>query len=161
MVNMNMFQKVSLVGLRVALGWLMFYAGITKVLNPEWSAAGFLGNAKTFSGFYAWFAQPEILPVTNFLNEWGLTIIGAMLILGLGVRLASMIGVAFMALYYFPALQFPLVPPHSYIVDEHVVYALAFMVLAAFQAGRVWGLERWCASLPICSRYPVLRKLVG
>ena len=68
---MNTFQKISLFLLRVSMGWFIFYAGITKVLNPEWSAAGYLKGAKTFVSFYEWLLQPNILPSINFLNEWG------------------------------------------------------------------------------------------
>ena len=68
---MDRFQKIILFLLRVGTGWLMFYAGITKILNPAWSAAGYLKGAKTFVGFYNWLAQPDILPVVNFINEWG------------------------------------------------------------------------------------------
>lgn len=53
------------------MGWLMFYAGITKVLDPEWTAAGYLRGAKLFVGFYQWFLQSGVLPMVNFLNEWG------------------------------------------------------------------------------------------
>jgi hypothetical protein len=41
------------------------------------------------------------------------------------------------------------------------MYALALLVLAAFRAGRVWGLENWCANLPICSKYPKLWNWLG
>ena len=40
------FQKISLFFLRVFLGGLFFYAGITKVLDPSWTAAGYLKGAK-------------------------------------------------------------------------------------------------------------------
>jgi len=147
--------------LRIAMGWFFFYAGIVKVLNPGWSAAGFLNNAKTFPEFYAWFAEPSILPVTDLLNEWGLTIIGVALILGIGVRLASVLGAVMMLLYYFPALQFPYAGDHAYIIDDHIVYALLLLYLAAARAGRILGLERWCLELPMCARYPILRRMLG
>ena len=158
---MTPLQTVALVGLRLTLGWMMLYAGITKVLNPEWSAAGFLNSAKTFPEFYAWFAQPHILPYTNLLNEWGLTIVGAMLILGIGVRLASVLGVAFMLLYYFPPLEFPYPNTHAYVVDEHIIYAFGFLVLWTLRAGRVWGLERWVARLPFIAQSSFLRRLLS
>lgn len=158
---MTQFQKISLLLLRILLGWLFFYAGITKVLNPAWSAAGYIANAKTFAGFYQWLASPGILPLTNFLNEWGLTLIGVSLILGVAVRLSSILGALLMLLYYFPILSFPYPDPHSYIVDEHIIYATALLVLAAQRAGRIWGLENWCANLPVCSRFPRLRNWLG
>ncbi len=122
------------------MGWLMFYAGITKVLNPQWSAAGYLTAAKTFPTLFQWFASPEILPVINLINEWGLTFLGVSLILGIFVRFSSLLGAALMLLYYFPVLEFPYVA-HSWLVDEHIIYALALLFFAAVRAGRTWGLD--------------------
>lgn len=153
--------KLTLLILRLATGWLMFYAGITKILEPEWSAAGYLGNAQTFSGFYDWFLGPQTLPITNFVNEWGLTLLGVSLTLGIGVRASSFLGAILMLLYYFPVLDFPYISPHSYIVDEHIIYALVFLFFAAVKAGRVGGLENWCANLPICRKIPKLRSWFG
>lgn len=158
---MSTYQKVSVLTLRVTIGWLMLYAGVTKLIDPAWSAAGYLKGAKTFIGFYQWLVSPGILPVINFVNEWGLTLLGISLILGLLIRLTAPLGALLMLLYYFPVLTFPTIAPHSYLVDEHIIYAAALLVLAAFRAGHVWGLERWCEGLPICKRFPTLRALLG
>lgn len=158
---MTRFQKISLFLIRVSLGWLFFYAGITKILNPEWSAAGYLKGAKTFVWFYQFLLSPSVLPIVNFVNEWGLTLLGLSLIFGIFVRLSSVLGAALMVLYYFPVLDFPYPNTHSFIVDEHIVYALTLILLAAWRAGRVYGLEDWCARLPICSRFPKLRDWLG
>lgn len=126
------------------MGWLFFYAGITKVLNPAWSAEGYLKGAKTFPEFFNFFLRPDVLPTVNILNEWGLTLIGAALILGFFVRWASLAGIVLMALYYLPILDFPYPNAHSYIVDEHVIYAFSLLVLFGLNAGKVWGLgKRW------------------
>lgn len=157
---MTKVQQFALVFLRVTLGFMMFYAGITKVLNPEWSAEGYLKSAKAFAGFYAWLASPGILPVVNFINEWGLTLLGVSLILGIAVRLSSKLGALLMLLYYLP-LGFPYPNPHAFVVDEHIIYIAALLLLAAMRAGRVYGLENWCASLPICNTFPRLREWIG
>ena len=157
---MTQFQKINLFLLRISVGWFMFYAGITKVLNPDWSAAKYLTHAKTFSNFFMWFAKPEILSITNFINEWGLVFLGVSLILGLFVRISSFFGVLLMILYYFPILEFPYIKPHSFIVDEHIIYALVFLLLASLKAGRVWGLENWCFNLLIFSKFPKLREWI-
>lgn len=120
----------------------MLYAGATKVINPEWSAAGYLAGAKTFTGFFQRLVEPGILPVVNFLNEWGLTLLGISLILGFLVRLSSLLGAGLMLLYYFPILEFPYPNSHSYVVDEHIVYALILLFFAAVRAGRIWGLDK-------------------
>ncbi|HEY4518981.1 MAG TPA: DoxX family protein [Candidatus Paceibacterota bacterium] len=158
---MMQFQKFFLFLLRVSLGWMFFYAGITKVMNPEWSAAGYMKGAKTFAGFYQFLTQPVMLPVINFINEWGLLLLGVSLIFGVFVRLSSVLGAVLMLLYYFPILDFPYPNAHSFIVDEHIIYALALALLAAWRAGRTYGLENWCANLPVCSKFPKLREWLG
>ncbi|KKU48728.1 hypothetical protein A3H10_02830 [Candidatus Uhrbacteria bacterium RIFCSPLOWO2_12_FULL_46_10] len=158
---MTQAQKISLFLLRVVLGWMYLYAGITKIINPNWSAAGYLRGAKTFPVFYQWLVSPSLLPITNFVNEWGLTLLGLSLILGLFVRLSSSLGAIMMLLYYLPILTFPYIKDNSYLVDQHIIYASALLVLGSFRSGRIWGLEEWCASLPICSRYPKLRNWLG
>lgn len=159
---MNNYQNISIFLLRIGLGWVMFYAGITKLLNPNWSAGGYLQNAKTFPDLYASLANPAILPIINFVNEWGLTLLGVSLILGLFVRLSSILGIVLMLLYYFPVLEFPYVPSgHAFIIDDHIIYALILFYFATSRPGRAWGLENWCSGLPICSKYPKLREWLG
>lgn len=153
-------EKLSLVALRLAMGWLFFYAGITKVLDPSWSAEGYIGGAKNFTWFFQWLLSPEILPFVNFMNEWGLTLLGISLILGVGVRLSSVLGAVLMMMYYV-ALPFPYPNPHALLVDEHIIYAAALLFLASTRAGRVWGLENWCSNLPICAKFPKLREWIG
>ncbi len=153
-------QRALIALTRLALGVLFFYAGITKVLNPAWSAAGYLAGAKNFTGFYAWLASPNVMPIVNFMNEWGLTLLGVSLILGIVIRLSSTLGAVLMLLYYL-ALDFPYPNAHAFLVDEHIVYALTLLLLGNLRAGRVWGLENWCAKLPICSRFPRLRNWLG
>jgi len=159
--NFSAAQKLSLLLLRVSMGVLFLYSGLSKIFDPSWSAAGYLANAKTLPGLFAFFAQPEVLPITNLLNEWGQFLIGVSLILGIFVRVSSVAGITLMVLYYLPALNGFFPNPHSFIVDEHVIYAAALFVLAASRAGRAFGLEGWCAGLPVCSRFPRLRSLVG
>jgi thiosulfate dehydrogenase (quinone) large subunit len=127
--------------LRLALGWLFLYAGLTKFLDPSWTSKGFLENAQTFSEFYSWLASPNILPIVDALNQWGLTLIGAVLILGILVRFSSYLGALIMLLYYFPGLSFPYVGEHSFIVDEHIIYAVAFLTLASMSSNHIWSLS--------------------
>lgn len=153
-------DKKILAALRIALGWLFFYAGITKILNPAWSAKGYLLGSKTFAGFYAWLASDAVLPIVDFLNEWGLTLIGVSLIVGAFVRLSSLLGALMMILYWFPVLDFPKVE-HGYLVDDHVVYAAAMLYFAAAKAGRTCGLEARVAKALRLDRWPRLQAWLG
>ncbi|HXF44386.1 MAG TPA: DoxX family protein [Candidatus Paceibacterota bacterium] len=157
-LNKNSAKWLSI--LRIVTGWMMFYAGITKVINPNWTAAGYLKGAKTFTGFYQWLSGEGLIGIVNFVNEWGLTLLGVSLILGIGVRLSSIFGAILMLLYYFPAAEFPFVE-HGFIVDDHIIYASVFAFFAAVRAGRYYGLENWCSNLPICSKFPSLRSWLG
>ena len=137
---MTSFQKFFLFLSRITVGWMFFYAGITKVLDPQWSAEGYLKGAKAFTWFFQMLLDPSILPIINFMNKWGLTFLGISLILGLFVRFSSLLGVLLMALYYI-ALGFPYPNPHSYIVDEHIIYISILLFFAAVKAGRFFGLD--------------------
>ena len=154
-------QRVSLFILRVIMGWFLFYAGITKVLDAGWTSAGDVKGAKNFVDLYQWFLSPQVLPVVDFMVKWGLTMLGVSLLLGLFVRVSSYLGMLLMFLLYLPVLNFPLVGAHAYLVDEHIIYMAGLVVLASFKAGHVWGLEKWCSNLPICSKYPKLRAWLG
>ena len=133
--------KLILFITRISMGWLMLYAGLVKIFDPEWSATGYLANAKTFGGFYNWFVDPSILPITNILNEWSLTLLGVSLLLGAFVRCSGVLGALLMLLYYFPVLEFPHIPPHSYIIDDHIIYALILLYFAYVGAGEYMGLD--------------------
>ncbi|MDA1060356.1 MAG: DoxX family protein [bacterium] len=138
---MKKHEKQALTFLRVLIGWLIFYAGLSKVLNPDWTAAGFLNGAENFSEIYGWFAKPGNIGWVDFLNQWGQLAIGLGLITGTFTRLASYAGILLMALYYFPSLDFPYIG-HGMIVDEHIVYIGVLVVLAEFNAGQYWGLDK-------------------
>ena len=131
--------------LRLALGWMMLYAGLSKILAPQWTSKGYMAGAKILPEFFKWLALPNIMPITDFLNQWGLTLIGLSLLLGFFVRISSVFGLALMILYYLPLIDPALFPKmeHSYVVDEHIIYALVFLVLAVFNAGKAWGIDSY------------------
>jgi thiosulfate dehydrogenase (quinone) large subunit len=135
-----MAHNITLFLLRISLGWYMFYAGITKVFDPNWSAAGYLKGAKLIPEFYTWLTSPGVLPIVNFMNEWGLTLLGVSLILGIFVKYSAPLGALLMLLYYIPL---GVIHPdaHSFIVDDHVIYGLLLVYLGIVGAGKVWGLD--------------------
>lgn len=144
--------------LRFLLGWFMFFAGIEKVLDPAWTASGFLGTAKTFPAFYAWFALPMNSWWVDPLNAWAITLVGVALLLGIAVRPAAWAGVFLMVLYYFPHYTFPTVP-HGFIVEEHIVYAAAFTLIALFPSAGTYGLASFVKRTAI-GRIPLLKSLL-
>ena len=75
------------------------------------------------------------------MNEWSIALVGVALLLGIMVRFASFGGVLLMVLYYFPTLEFPFAGPHALLLDEHVIYALVFVLLIVCKAGMHWGID--------------------
>ena len=154
-------QRVSVFLLRLVMGWMYLYAGYSHITDSAFSAAKYVGGAKSFVVLYQWLLSPQVLPVVDFMVKWGLTLLGVSLLLGLFVRLSSYLGMLLMFLFYLPILNFPMVGNGSYLVNQHIIYMAGLLVLASFRAGHVWGLEKWCINLPICSKYPKLRALFG
>jgi thiosulfate dehydrogenase [quinone] large subunit len=127
--------------LRIALGGLFFYAGLSKILKPAWSAAGYLTGAQTFHGFFQWLTTPGIITVVNFVNEWGLLLLGISLLLGLAVRLSTIPGAVLMFLYYLVILHFPYVGQNYFLIDDHIIFIICLLYLYAVNAGKFWGLD--------------------
>jgi thiosulfate dehydrogenase [quinone] large subunit len=150
----------ALLSLRLVMGWSLFYAGITKVLDPEWSAGGFLLNAipegNPFMGLWTTLGN-EWLWLIDPLNQWGLTLVGLALIFGAFVRWSAFWG-AVMMLFYWLA-SFPL--SHAILIDDHVVYALLLFGLGAFGAGRILGLDQYVEKMEFVQQTPALKYLLG
>jgi len=122
------------------MGWLLFYSGITKVFDSSWTSKGYLENASTFSGLYDWLTGPQNIVFIDFVVQWGMVLLGAALILGLFTRLAAGLAAVLMMLYYFPVLDFPYAGQNGFLIDEHIIYALAFLLLIRLKAGRSFGI---------------------
>lgn len=138
----------AIVVMRVVMGWILFQGGITKVLDPEWTAAGFLQFAvpegNPFMSLWAGFAGN---PVIDFLVMWGLTLTGIGLILGALTRWNAFWGAFMMIMFWMASLQGGLAQglplEHGYVVNDHIVYAVLLFGLGALGAGRIAGVDAW------------------
>jgi len=148
-INDNL-QLYGLVTLRVIIGWHFLYEGIAKLLNPYWSSAAFLLDAKwIFSGVAKWMvASPHILGLVDNLNMWGLTLIGACLMLGLFGRHVSFAGMLLVLVYYlftpsFWWLEYARPGEGSYLmVNKNLIEACALFVIYLFPTSKIIGLDR-------------------
>ena len=143
-------QLYGLVVLRVLIGWHFLYEGIAKLLNPYWSSAAFLLDAKwIFSGLAKWIvSNPSILSLADNLIMWGLTRIGACLILGLFGKHVSMLGMLLVLVYYlftpsFWWLEYARPGEGSYlVVNKNLIEACALFVVYLFPTSELIGLDR-------------------
>jgi thiosulfate dehydrogenase [quinone] large subunit len=149
--NYTNFQAFLLVALRVLFGWYFLYEGVTKIANPDWTSMGYLLDSKgMFAGMYHSMASNlGLVAVVDWMNMWGLTLIGLGLLLGLLTQLSTFLGMLMLLLYYLshPALASVtyLMPQEgSYlIVNKTLIELFAMAVLFVFPTGRIAGLDRF------------------
>lgn len=144
-------QLLSLVTLRTLIGWYFLYEGLIKLLNPHWTSFGYLKDSK------GWFApvfdlltsHEWLMSLVDFMNIYGLIIIGLFLILGFFARYAKFGAIAFLSLYYLshpPLIEVNYMLPTegSYLwVDKNLIMLCALVVLLLFPSSKHIGLDRW------------------
>jgi thiosulfate dehydrogenase [quinone] large subunit len=149
--DLSGWQTWALVIFRVAIGWHFLYEGITKLLNPDWSSLGYLmDSAGLFRGmFHSMAANATMLNIMDFMNIWGLILIGTGLILGLFTRVAAISGMVLLAFYYLshPALigvSYAVPSEGNYLwVNKNLIELLALWVLLLFPTWKTVGLDRF------------------
>lgn len=144
-----------LVALRIFIGWQFLYEGIIKLLDPNWTSAGYLTESSwIFSGLFHWMAaNPGVLQVVDFLNTWGLILIGLGLFFGLFTRLSIISGIFLLGLYYIANPPFiesgsgALLEGHYLIIDKNLIELTALFVLIFFRTGKFLGLDYFISRL--------------
>lgn len=162
--------------LRLSLGWVFLWAFLDKLfalgfstgrdaktgvvdrfgdaawLNGGSPTKGFLSFATSgpLKGFYGSFAGAAW---ADWLFMIGLLGIGAALMLGIGMRVATLSGIAMLVMMWSAALP----PANNPFMDEHLVYALTLTVLLGVGAGHQFGLGDGWNRLPFVRRHRWLR----
>jgi thiosulfate dehydrogenase [quinone] large subunit len=152
-------------GLRIALGWVFFWAFIDKLFGlghgtPSANAwidggsptKGFLGKAVAgpFEGLYHSIAGAGW---ADWLFMLGLLGIGAALILGIGMRFAAVAGGLLLVMMWTAVLP----PENNPFMDDHLIYAGLISLLALLGAGHTLGLGKLWERLPVVQRLPWLK----
>ncbi|NDV77998.1 DoxX family membrane protein [Dysgonomonas sp. 511] len=148
-------QTTWLVILRILIGWHFLYEGLVKILSSGWTSYPYLMDSQGFFAdyFYDLAANSTLLPIANYINMYGLALIGLGLILGCLCRVASIGGIIFLALYYlshppFIGAEFMMPTEGSYLwIDKNVIEIGALMVLIYFPTSHIIGLDRFICPL--------------
>lgn len=151
MVIKKSFGVWALTVLRIFVGWHFLYEGVAKLLNQGWSSASYLMESKwLFSGFFHWIiGNTTALEIADFLNIWGLIIIGICLFIGLFTRAAAISGAFLLLLYYvanppFIATSIP-VTSHFYLINYNLIEAVILIALASLPKNYLWSVEKQIA----------------
>jgi len=143
-------QLIALVALRFTIGWHFFYEGISKLTNAYWTSAGYLEASQGFMSelFVDLASNPSTLVFVDFLNVWGLILVGLGLMLGVLTRTATVFGIIMLLLYYlaapaWPGLVYSLPAEGSYlIINKTLIELCALLVTLFFPTGHLVGLDR-------------------
>ena len=141
---------IAITVLRVIVGWHFLYEGIAKLTSSSWSAAGYMRASRgPFAAFFRWIANnPQLLDNANLITMYGLTVVGALLILGLFTRLAASGGIALILLIYlcnppFVGYFYTIPTEGTYlIVNKNLVELCALTVILLTRSGLFAGVDR-------------------
>lgn len=154
--------RYSLAVLRLATGFIFLWAFVDKTfglgfatpserawLNGGTPAQGFL-RGDAVRGPLKDFFLSLATPVTDVLFMLGMLGIGVAVMLGIGLRASAVAGSILMVLMYLAEWPFsPNIGSTNPLVDYHIIYALALVVIAATAAGDTWGIGKWWRTLPV------------
>ncbi len=150
-IKHSKFQLISLVILRVVIGWYFLYEGLAKLLTPAWTSYGYLMDSQgLFANLFKSLGQNQsLMPIIDAINIYGLILIGLLLILGIFEKAGYIGAIALLVLYYLshPAslnVTYMLPPEGSYLwINKNIVMICAIIVLMAFPTGKRVGLARF------------------
>jgi thiosulfate dehydrogenase (quinone) large subunit len=145
------WQIFSLTFLRVLIGWHFLYEGLAKLFSaPEWTARTYLlGSVGPASHvFKALAAHPALLNLVDFINIWGLILIGISLFIGLLSKPFKLFGIFLLLMYYLaypPFASLGITAPmegNYWIVNKNLVEMAALLVLYLFPTSQITGIDR-------------------
>lgn len=90
--------------------------------------------------------------VTDILLMAAFLFIGGALLLGIGMKITTAVGVFFFALLYL--ISFP--NANNPLLDEHLVYIFALVAIYYYHTEDRYGLGNWWKNLPYVKDYPIL-----
>ena len=153
--NYSRPQLISLVTLRVVIGWYFLYEGLAKFFSPNWTSYGYLMDSEgAFAPLFKELAMnPTMTQIADILNIYGLIVVGLCLIVGAFTKIASLGALGLLAMFYLshPPLidvQYILRPEGSYLwIDKNTIAFFAIVVLLYFPTSKQIGLDRYIYKL--------------
>lgn len=147
---MTLWQQISIVALRFAVGWHLFLEGYGKLVTSQWWAQAPDASA---SGPLAPLLRrmsesPWLFVAAERTTSYGLMVLGLLLMVGLLTRTASFLAIALLAAYL---LAHPPLPVTGFLlpnaegtgmyVNPTLIELLGLVASFAFDSGRIAGLD--------------------
>ena len=155
-------QRYALAVLRLATGFIFLWAFLDKTFGLGFStpaerawinggspSQGFLGSDAVTGPLQPFFAGIAS-PASDVLFMLGMIGIGLAVMLGIGLRVSAVAGTVILVLMYLAEWPFAAnTGSTNPLVDYHIIYALALIVIAATAAGDTWGFGAQWRALPV------------
>lgn len=100
-------------------------------------------------GFYSSLAGNTLVDI---LFMAGLFLIGFALVLGIGMKIATLSGVLLMLMMWSAVLP----GENNPVLDDHIINIIILIGLLLANDRQKWGLRNWWVKQPLVKRYPVL-----
>lgn len=174
-INKNAARSFYALALaRIALGFIFLWAFLDKLFGLGFSTcrdamnavhvgcaqawtqggsptAGFLGHA-TQGPFVNWYHNLAGHGWVDWLFMAGLLSVGVGLLLGVAVRLSTVVGVIMLLLMWSSLLW----PANNPFLDEHIVYIFVLVALNLANSQQKWGLRDWWTGTSLVKSAPFL-----
>lgn len=152
----------ALAVLRLATGFIFLWAFLDKAFGLGFStpaerawvnggtpSQGFLASESVTGPLKSFFAGIAS-PATDVLFMLAMLGVGVAVMLGIGLRVSAAVGAFVMVLMYLAEWPFAAnAASTNPLVDYHIIYALALIVVAVTNAGDTWGFGRAWKRLPL------------
>ena len=157
-------MKTLLGLLRIALGSVFLWAFFDKLLGLGYSTLpekSWLAGSSPTMGFLKG-ASGTFAPLFNNLAgqmwvDWlfmvGLFGIGIALVLGIGMRIATITGSLLLFLMYLASYPIKTNP----ILDDHIIYIIVLLLLYSANAGKYLGFGKSWEKSDLVRQYPLLK----
>jgi thiosulfate dehydrogenase [quinone] large subunit len=158
-------DRLILGGLRVLIGWTFLWPFFDKLFGLGFSTEpgkAWIDGVSPTVGFLTFgtqgpFAEMFQSLAGNQFVDWlfmvGLLLIGASLVLGIGIKIATWSGAIMLFLMWLAVLP----PEHNPIIDEHIIYIAVLKLFFFSNAGEALGLGRWWGKTSIVKRFSFLK----
>ncbi|KKR31236.1 MAG: DoxX family protein [Candidatus Falkowbacteria bacterium GW2011_GWF2_39_8] len=161
----NINSKFTWPVLRLLMGWTFAWAFFDKLFGLGFAtteAKAWVNGGSPTLGFLKFATKDPLAefyqglagnPSVDWLFMIGLLLIGVALILGIGVRIASVSGIVMLLLMYSAVL----LPENNPFLDDHIINSIVLIGVMVSNSGNYFGLGNWWSNTTLVKKYPFLR----
>lgn len=147
------------------MGWILLQGALTKILDPTWTAAGYLKNVPAGNPFAQFWSLLAGNPIVDQLVIWGILLTGICLIIGAFTRFSVLSASAMNLLFWASSLvggilqAFPVA--HGWVINSNIVYLILMVAMVEFGAGRILGVDAYLEETDIVQNNPWLKHFLA